>query len=108
MKKIQILYRTHGSGLCGFVMVLCLLLSVLCIHYMTLLSLKLFIGFQELLLWKTDGEQDPNLSFLFQTLWLCYYKVCNCVLAVFLSKWLLYGPKTQLTNIKLIMALRKH
>lgn len=85
MKKAQILHRTDGSGLCGFLVVLCLLLSVLCIHYMTLLSLKLFICFQELPLWKTDGKQDPNLSFLFQTFWLCYYKVCNCVLQYFLA-----------------------
>lgn len=78
----------------------------LCIHYITLASLKLFTRSQALILWKIDGKQDPNPSFLLQTFWLCYFKVNSSVLEYFL--WLVYGTRTQLRNIKLMMAVRKH
>lgn len=48
-------------------------------------SLKLFTSFQALPFGEIDGKQDLNPSFLFQTFWLCDYKVNNSVLQYFLE-----------------------
>lgn len=76
LKKIQIvMVLIYGGFFCFHV---CCSVS-LCIHYITPVSLKLFTCFEALPLWEIDGKQDPNPSFLFQTFWLCCFKVNNSV-----------------------------